>query len=162
MKAVFLGRFQPFHKGHYFVVKDHRDDYEEFAVALGSPGKSRTRENPLNAEERKEIIHACFPEIDLFEVEDEDRGKEGYPAWTQRLVEETGAGIILSGNDLVKRLVREYSDAEVLEIEHHEPDHFSGTEIRRRIREGEEWEELVPDCCLEEVKSYEKIIREAG
>ena len=161
MKAVFLGRFQPLHRGHHHIIEEYRDEYREFAVAIGSPEKSRTRKNPLNAEERKEMIHACFPDMEIVEVQDEDRGDEGHPIWTRRLMEKTDADTVISGNDLVQRLVRKFSDGEIVEIQHHEPEIYSGTEIRRKIRKGEEWRGLVPECCLEEVERYEEVIRES-
>ncbi|MFB6294671.1 MAG: adenylyltransferase/cytidyltransferase family protein, partial [Candidatus Nanohaloarchaea archaeon] len=57
MRAVFVGRFQPFHRGHHRVVTEYRDRYDEFVLAMGSPTVSRTPDNPLTADERREVIH---------------------------------------------------------------------------------------------------------
>ncbi|MFC7166654.1 hypothetical protein [Halospeciosus flavus] len=82
--------------------------------------------------------------------------------WAEHLVRETGADVIISGNDLVQRLVREHTDADVHQQEMHYPEKFSGTEIRRRIRADETWRDLVPDCCEDVVAAYEDVIRESG
>ncbi|MFB6265574.1 MAG: adenylyltransferase/cytidyltransferase family protein [Candidatus Nanohaloarchaea archaeon] len=162
MKAVFIGRFQPFHRGHHRVVEQYRGEYDDFALVMGSPRKSRSADNPLTAEERKEIIHACFPDLEILELEDEGPTEEDNERWARKLVETTGADVVLSQNELVKRLVEEYTDAELVEQELYDPERFSGTEVRRRMREGEDWRELVPECALETVRGYTDTVREAG
>lgn len=161
MKAVFVGRFQPFHNGHHRVVAQYREEYEEFLLAMGSPTKARTARNPLTAGERKGIIRSCFPDLEIIELEDEGTTEEDNRRWAAKLIEATGADIVLSQNDLVKRLVREYTDAELVAQELYDPEKFSATEVRRRIREGGDWEELVPDCAVEPVRKYAEIIRES-
>lgn len=47
------------------MIRTYRPEYEPFVLALGSPEKSRTDENPLTATERREIIHACFPDLEI-------------------------------------------------------------------------------------------------
>lgn len=92
-------------------------------------------------------------------MEDEDRGEEGYPVWTERLMKKTSADKVITKNELVQRLVREYSDAEIIEQELYKPEECSGTKIRESIRNGQDWSYLIPDCCeakLEEVK--DKIV----
>lgn len=160
--ATFLGRFQPLHEGHYRTIRRYRDEYDRFVLALGSPEKARTNRNPLDADEREEIIRACFPEIEIVRVPDEDRGEAGYPTWGRRLVERTGADVVVTGNDRVQRIVREHTDATVRQQEMHAPDRFSGTEVRRRIRAGEPWRPLVPDCGEAVVAAYADVIRRTG
>lgn len=103
-----------------------------------------------------------LPELDVVEVPDEDRGEVGYPVWGRRLVDRTGADVVITGNELVQRIVREHTDATVRQQEMHAPKRFSGTEIRRRIRAGEPWRSLVPDCCEEAVADYVDVIRRTG
>lgn len=160
--AAFLGRFQPFHQGHHRAVEWTRERYAEVVLALGSPRKARTAENPLDAEERLHVIRGCLPDVRVEPVPDEDRGETGYLTWGRRLVERTGADVVVSGNEVVQRIVREHTDATVAQQELHSPERYSGTELRRRIRAGEPWRELVPECCVERVAEYESIIARTG
>lgn len=160
--ATFPGRFQPLHEGHYRTIRRYRSEYDRFVVALGSPGKARTDRNPLDADEREELVRECFPDIDIVRVPDEDRGEAGYPTWGRRLVDRTGADVVVTGNDLVQRIIREHTDATVHQQEMHAPDRFSGTVIRRRIRAGDPWRDLVPDCCEGTVARYADVIRRTG
>ncbi|MFB6169545.1 MAG: adenylyltransferase/cytidyltransferase family protein [Haloarculaceae archaeon] len=162
MRATFLGRFQPLHEGHYRAIRQVRAAHDAFVLALGSPEKSRTPENPLSATEREELLHVCVPNLNVVYVADEDRGEAGYPVWARRLVERTDADVVVSDNDLVRRLVREHTDAAVARQELHSPERYSGTEVRRRIRAGEPWRELVPDCCVGRVEQYADVVRRSG
>lgn len=131
-------------------------------LALGSPQQDRTAENPLTATERETLIRSCHPDVELMRVPDENRGEAGYPTWAARLARRTGADVVLSRNDLVQRLVREYTDARIEEQPAFEPERFSGTEVRRRIRTGKPWRELVPDCCTDELAELTDVIRQTG
>ncbi|MFB6116721.1 MAG: adenylyltransferase/cytidyltransferase family protein [Candidatus Nanosalina sp.] len=160
-EAIFLGRFQPFHEGHYKVVEKYMDDFEDLKIVIGSAGKKDEEENPLSFEERKEIIQECFPDLKVQALEDEEKTEEGNRKWASKL-EKFNADTVISGNSLVQRLVEEYTDMDVLEPELHDPEIYSGTEIRRRIRSGEEWRYLVPKCAQDRIEELEERIREAG
>lgn len=161
-RAVFLGRFQPFHEGHHQVVEEHQERFDDFAIAVGSAGKQRTGDNPLGFEERREVIRSCHQDTEVIAIEDETKDEEGNRRWAEKIEEESDADVVLSQNELVKRLVREYTDMEVVEQELFNPDVYSGTEIRRRIRSGEEWRYLVPDCAVEEVEKLVDVIEKSG
>lgn len=112
----------------------------------------------MSLEERKKIIRGCFPEVEIVPKEDEPDNQE----WAQNLEEKVEADVIISGNDLVQRLVKEHTSMEVVEQELYDPDIYSGTEVRRRIRSGEEWRYLVPKCAKEAIESLEDTIRDSG
>lgn len=162
MKAVYLGRFQPFHEGHRGVIDRYREEFEEFVIVIGSADKSREQENPLTFEERKEIIEGCYPELEILPLEDEGKTEEGNRKWAAKLEEKTGGDAVISRNSLVQELVREHTSMEVEEPDKIGPDSYSGTEVRRRIQSGEEWRYLVPDCCKEEIDSLTEVIEEVG
>lgn len=57
---VFIGRFQPFHAGHYYVVKQALEKANNIIIILGSHETSRSFRNPFTTQERIEIISSCF------------------------------------------------------------------------------------------------------
>lgn len=156
---MFLGRFQPFHRGHHHVVETYRPRYEDLVVVIGSAETARTPRNPLSAVERRSIIRACHPNLPLVDLPDVARGEAGYPDWAEQLATETEADVVITRNDLVTRLVREYTDARVEPQPLLRPEEYSGTEIRRRIRDGDPWRALVPGCCVDTVAEYVDVIR---
>lgn len=144
--------------GHYRTIENYREKYE-LRIAIGSPNKSRTPENPLNLEERVELLEACFPGLEKIPVADEDRGPEGYPEWAARLVEKTGADVVITRNDLVQEILEGHTGVTIEEQPLVEPEIYSGTEIRERIARGEDWESLVPDCSRDKTREFEDVIR---
>lgn len=161
-KAAFVGRFQPFHQGHKNVVDEYRDEFEDFCIVIGSAGEEETEDNPLSFEERKEVIHECFPDIEIFGVEDEEKDEDGNRIWIKKIQDKTGADVVISQNDLVKQVVRKYSDLELETQELHDPKVYSGTAIRRRMKSGEEWRYLTPECAKSKLEELEEKIKNSG
>ena len=68
---LFIGRFQPFHKGHLHAIKQ----LENPVIIIGSIKKSHTPQNPMTAEERKKMIEKTLLnnnlKIKIYEVEDD-------------------------------------------------------------------------------------------
>jgi nicotinamide-nucleotide adenylyltransferase len=162
VKAAFIGRFQPFHLGHRNVVEKYREEYDDFCIVIGSAQESGTEENPLTAEEREEIIRECYQEVEILSVEDEGKDEEGNRRWIEKIRDRTGADAIISRNDLVREIVENFSDLELVEQDLHDPEVYSGTEIRRRVKSGEEWRYLVPKCAQEKTEEYEEKIEKSG
>lgn len=64
-RALFVGRFQPFHHGHYFAIKKLLKKYGEVVVVIGSSEDFNTPENPFSCGERIEMLRLCFGKGDL-------------------------------------------------------------------------------------------------
>lgn len=60
---VFIGRFQPLHKGHQSVIDRARELSKNVLVIVGSMGKARSTRNPFTFEERKEMINGIYPDV---------------------------------------------------------------------------------------------------
>lgn len=58
---VFIGRFQPFHLGHKFIIDNALDEAKKVIVVVGSYRTSLSPKNPWTFEERKELILAGMP-----------------------------------------------------------------------------------------------------
>lgn len=56
--AVYIGRFQPFHRGHEYVLKHCLENYDDTVVLFGSAHKARDTENPFTYGERLGIVDA--------------------------------------------------------------------------------------------------------
>jgi len=59
-RALFIGRFQPFHHGHQKVVERLLASHGEVIIAVGSAERPMSGENPFSAGERVEMIRAAF------------------------------------------------------------------------------------------------------
>lgn len=62
---VFIGRFQPFHAGHYHVVQEALKQSKNVILVLGSHEKPRDSKNPFTTQERIEIITSAVNPSEL-------------------------------------------------------------------------------------------------
>ena len=56
MKALYIGRFQPFHNVHLKILQKFTKKYDEIIIGIGSAQYSNTLDNPFTLEERKLMI----------------------------------------------------------------------------------------------------------
>jgi cytidyltransferase-like protein len=60
--GLFIGRFQPFHRGHESIVRKMLEECERVIIAIGSAQELGTITNPFRYEYRRLIIQKVFPE----------------------------------------------------------------------------------------------------
>jgi bifunctional NMN adenylyltransferase/nudix hydrolase len=58
--AVFIGRFQPFHVGHQYVLDEALDMADNVLVLIGSSFEPRSLRNPWSFAEREAMIRSCY------------------------------------------------------------------------------------------------------
>ena len=63
MKALFIGRFQPFHIGHLKVILEASKKYKKIIIGIGSSQYCNTIDNPFTYEERKLMIDESLKHI---------------------------------------------------------------------------------------------------
>ena len=61
-RGLFVGRFQPIHKGHLKAMKDILKEVDELVVVVGSSQYSHTMENPFTTGERVVMIRRALAE----------------------------------------------------------------------------------------------------
>lgn len=61
--GVYVGRFSPFHNGHYAVAQEmiRRYGYENCIIVIGS--LQQTKQTPFTYQQRRYLIKTLFPEI---------------------------------------------------------------------------------------------------
>lgn len=156
MRVGFVGRFQPLHKGHKKAVETLQEDHD--VVLILGITEERDRENPLTFDERKSIIRSCFPDIEIFGIEDRESDSE----WAEELEEKTGIEAVATRNSKTINAVEENENLEIIKHELHQEDVYSGTEVRRRLRSGEEWRYLVPGCAEEKIAELIEKVKVSG
>jgi nicotinamide-nucleotide adenylyltransferase len=153
-KALFIGRFQPFHKGHLFVVRKMAlQDYLPVLV-MGSAYQSRTEDNPFSAGERFEMISRSLEAENIghhiIPVPDINR----YGVWVSHVVDLVPPfEAVFVNSPIIQELFREKGYT-VVETGLFEREEYSGTEVRQRMKAGENWEELVPEQVVEVFREF--------
>jgi nicotinamide-nucleotide adenylyltransferase len=161
MRGLLIGRFQPFHKGHIYVIKEIQKVVDEVVICIGSAQRSHSMENPFTAGERVMMIKKSLYENDIkknyyiLPVPDVDNNS----VWISHIKSLTPPfSKVYTGNTLVKRLFKEQG-IEVETPPMYNREEFSGTEIRRRMLEGESWEEFVPEAVTNVIEEVDGVGR---
>lgn len=145
MRGLLIGRFQPFHLGHRYLIEQVDEAVDEVVVGIGSAGQSHTRENPFTAGERVHLVQDALEELDvktyLIPIADIERNAM-WVTHIETLCPEFD--VVYSNNPFVERLFEE-AGYEVRGTPLHERDRYCGSEIRRRMVAGDRWRHLVPD-----------------
>ncbi|MEK9767356.1 MAG: hypothetical protein VW683_00430 [Betaproteobacteria bacterium] len=66
--VVYVGRFQPFHKGHYSVYKSLVDRFGADNVFIGTSDKTDPVKSPMTFDEKHDFITKMFPDIPTDQV----------------------------------------------------------------------------------------------
>lgn len=152
VSALLIGRFQPFHIGHLEVIKTISRQCVRLIVGIGSAQLSHTFENPFTAGERHLMINRALHDEGLdnyFLVPMVDINR--YAVWVahvQSLVPPFQD--VYTNNPLTRRLFEE-AGYNVRSAPLFNREVYSGTEIRKRIISGKEWEHLVPKGVAETI-----------
>ncbi|MCW4049689.1 MAG: nicotinamide-nucleotide adenylyltransferase [Candidatus Bathyarchaeota archaeon] len=146
-RALFVGRFQPFHYGHLYAIETILKQCDELILVVGSAQMSHEHDNPFTAGERIEMIRAALNAAKIHP----DRfmvipipDAPAHRVWVSAVESQTPRfDLVFSNQSLTRRLLIE-AGYEVKFIKLHERGKFEATEIRRRILEREDWSDLVP------------------
>ncbi len=101
MRGLVVGRFQPFHNGHFALVRQALERCGSVVVAIGSSDAKPAARNPFTAAERRRMVEAAFPRelaagiqrcVDVPDLHDP-------PRYARHVLSLTGPVDIVFGND---------------------------------------------------------------
>ena len=160
MKALFIGRFQPFHKGHLKVIQNSSKEYDEIIIGIGSSQYGHKSENPFTADERKNMIELTlkknrvknFKVILIPDIHNP-------PKWVDHVLSiVSDFNIVLTNNSFTKSLFLEKGH-NVKETKLYNKNEYSGKVIRKKMNEDEVWENFVPKEVVEIIKEIDGVKR---
>ena len=64
--GLYIGRFQPFHKGHKSIVEAALKQCDRLVIGIGSSQEERTKRNPFSYKEREQMILRSFLAEELY------------------------------------------------------------------------------------------------
>ncbi|MEM2760089.1 MAG: nicotinamide-nucleotide adenylyltransferase [Nitrososphaerales archaeon] len=162
MRALIIGRFQPFHKGHLQLVKNILREYDELVIAIASAQYNFIEKDPFTAGERIVMIHEALKEgkVDLAKcyivpiVNDENNAR-----WIGHLKSFLPEfDVVYTGNPYVSMLMRNYN-IKVRKVKFHDREKYNATKIRELIVKGKEWESLVPKSVARIMRKVDAVKR---
>ena len=163
MRGLYIGRFQPYHLGHQAVLEKIAEEVEEIVIVIGSSQESHTPDNPFTGGERMEMVYAALSESHLRErcyvtpLQDIKRNS----VWVSHLQSMVPRfDVVYSNNPLVLQLISE-AGIQIRKPPMYQRDLYSGTAIRKLMREKHDWSQLVPAAVaafIEDMGGVERMI----
>jgi len=160
MKALYIGRFQPFHKGHLKIIQNYSKKFDEIIIGIGSSQYSYTLENPFTFEERKLMIKKSLEGIDvknykIIELPD----IHNYSKWVHHVVSiAPDFDVVISNSPLTKRLFLEKGYMlEKMPLYNRKV--CSGEKIREKIINDGQWRNALPKSSCKIIEGIEGVSR---
>ncbi|MFX0104005.1 MAG: nicotinamide-nucleotide adenylyltransferase [Candidatus Hodarchaeota archaeon] len=161
--ALFIGRFQPLHHGHIYVLKNILKSYKKVKIGIGSSQLSHTLNDPFTNEERKKFLKASLEKrgfsskrYEIYDIPDIFDAKN----WVDHVISTVGEfDSIFSNSDWVRELffskgIKVESKLTIFNKK------FNGTNIRNLIiKSNKNWKTLVPKEVVELIEEFDGINR---
>ena len=156
MPAIFIGRFQPLHRGHLKAIKWILKKAKEISIIIGSSQESLTKNNPFSFQERKEMIEKTLKaeKIKNFKIYGMPDFKNDI-FWARKILKiaklKLEATVVFTRNPWTKKCFEEVG----VQVKCH-PIFFnrlSATKIREKMRLNKKWKNLVPREVWKYLKS---------
>ncbi len=163
VRAILIGRMQPVHNGHMQVINKILQEVDEVIIGIGSAQLSHEIKDPFTAGERVVMMSQALADENVdpsryYIIPMQDINFNAI--WASHVKMLTPPfSIVYSGNPLVKQLFSE-ENFEVKQPPLYSRKTLSGTEVRNRILNDGNWEELVPNATvnlIKEIKGVERI-----
>ena len=161
--ALFIGRFQPLHHGHIYVLNKIFKGYKNIKIGIGSSQLSKTKTDPFTSEERVSFINSALKErninpdrFEIFAIPDIFNANK----WVDHVISIVGDfDTIYSNSDWVRQLFQNkgFIIGEKLEIFKKK---YNATNVRKLIsKDNRNWTVLVPKEVVNLIKGYNGIQR---
>ena len=156
-RALFIGRFQPFHNAHLADINKILNESDEIIIAIGSSLEKNTFENPFSCNERKQMIIKTLKKhkiknFKIYPVPDFHNNNK----WVDYIKKNLPRfDSVYSGNQLTLKCFKNDSVKKIKLIRG-----ISSTKIRNLIAKDKNWQTLVPKevtYYIKKIKGVERI-----
>jgi len=135
--GLIIGRFQPFHKGHLYLVKKALEYVDEIIIGVGSVNINNY-ENPFNFKERKKLINISLKKHKLINKIKNIVPIDDYPddddIWLEELKKKTGNFNVVFGNNEWVNGILEAREVKVMRFPFYKRHIYEGKKIREEMK----------------------------
>ena len=161
--ALFIGRFQPLHHGHIYMLKKLLKLYNLIKIGVGSSQFSKTIVNPFTYSERVNFITSALnkrgitsEKFRVYPIPDIFNARE----WVNHVISIVGSfDTLFSNSDWVRQLFQNegYTIGEKIGIFKKK---YNASNVRKLIgKDNRNWTTLVPKEVVNLIKDYDGIER---
>ena len=152
--GLVVGRFQPFHKGHLYLIKKALNEADKIIIVIGS-SNIHDENNPLSYRTRVEMIKKVIAEESL-----KDKVLKVIPSpddlsddvWLEKLLKNAGKFDIAFGNNKWTNDILKKEGYKIANIRFLNRKIYQGVFIRRLFKKGKDWEKRVPSYLVDFIR----------
>jgi nicotinamide-nucleotide adenylyltransferase len=145
-RGLYIGRFQPFHLGHLDAVKQALAECQFLIIGIGSAEQNHLPDNPFTASERWEMITTALEEARIPQEQYTIipvRNINNYAIWVEHVSKIVPSfNAIYTGSPIIKKLFSEHPKYDLNELTFKHD--ISASQVRKAIKDDQDWESLVP------------------
>lgn len=152
--GLLIGRFQPFHKGHLYLLKKSLDQIDQLIIGIGTPDRI-DKDNPYSFEQRKKMLEKVIEQekwkdkiITIIPIKDYLEDDQLWLRKTLKTVEKFARFDFFVGNDPWTDGIFEKNGYKVLRFGFYKRYLLEGVKIRKLIREEKKWQDRIPDYLV--------------
>jgi nicotinamide-nucleotide adenylyltransferase len=160
--GLYVGRFQPVHRGHVYAVNYVLERVDELIIGIGSAQFSHEPENPFTAGERFTMLRLALDEagVDrrlytIIPIPD----TQVHSIWVAQVLAYTPSFNTVFTNDPLSRQLFMEAGFKVENIRFYKRAVYSATYVRDRILNGGNWGKLVPEAVARYIKQIGGVER---
>lgn len=149
--GIVIGRFQPFHKGHVYLINKSLKSCNKLIIGIGSSNISN-KNNPYSYEKRLEMVRKFIKEealenkiLKIVPIPDVPDDSE----WLKITLKNTGKFDVSFGNNDWVNGIFKANGIKVIEVPFYKRYLLEGTKIRELIKSGKPWQDRVPSFIRE-------------
>ncbi|MDO8609588.1 MAG: pantetheine-phosphate adenylyltransferase [bacterium] len=162
LRGLLIGRFQPFHNGHLYLIKHALQKVDKLILAIGSANIVDDN-NPFTTEQRLEMLQMVIKNegiedkitkiILLDDYFDNDK-------WYKNTIKKSGEiEVVIGNNDWTNSIFKERG-YEIMEVDLYRRYIYEGYKIRTLMKNIKPWSNLVPVYLAEFIKHCYKMNNE--
>ncbi|MFX1567931.1 MAG: nicotinamide-nucleotide adenylyltransferase [Promethearchaeota archaeon] len=161
--ALFIGRFQPLHHGHLYVLRTILKSFSKVKIGIGSSQLNNTINDPFKSEERRKFLNAVLEKrkisskrYEIFEIPDIFNAKK----WVDHVISIVGkVHSIFSNSDWVRELFLKKGFKVEKKISIFKKK-FNANNIRNLIIKNDKtWKTLVPKEIIQLIEDFDGLNR---
>jgi len=149
-KALLIGRFQPFHKGHLYLVEKALENADKVIIAIGS-ANVRDSKNPFGPMTRRKMIKAVFYKEKIEEKLEKIIFLDDFlddEKWLDHVKKTAGRFDFVIGNNGWVNGIMKKGGYRILTVPYYQRFYLEGEKIRKLMSENGKWKKRVPSYLI--------------
>jgi len=156
--GLLIGRFQPFHKGHLYLIKKGLKVCDRLIIGIGS-ANIIDKNNPFDFKTRFKVLKAVVYKeklqekiVQIIDLDDFYNDKKWLKNVEKKVKKTEKIDLVIGNNEWTNKIM-EKAGYKILRCPYYQRSLYEGWRIRELIKNGKEWRDRVPRYLVPWLKS---------